>query len=95
MATPDPQHPMAAAMQWVGRIFAAAILMVVPGLAGVWLDERLGTKFLVLIGFAGGLIAGMVYLIAQTKQAEQNRLRLSKQVQRKEQEASKPHRDAD
>ncbi|MEQ8211251.1 MAG: AtpZ/AtpI family protein [Lacipirellulaceae bacterium] len=73
MASPDPEQPMAAAMQWVSRIFAAAMLMVLPGLAGQWLDGKLGTSFLVLIGFAGGLIAGMAYLIAQTKQAELRR----------------------
>ncbi|QDS99693.1 AtpZ/AtpI family protein [Adhaeretor mobilis] len=101
MASPDPQHPMAAAMQWVGRIFAAAILMVVPGLLGEWLDGQLGTSFLVLIGFAGGLIAGMAYLIAQTKQAELRRLRLKKSAQQETKldpgsatEANKIHRDA-
>ena len=73
MASSDPQAPMAAAMQWVSRIFAAAIMMVVPGLAGQWLDERLGTNFLVLLGFGGGLVGGMAYLIAQTKVAEQRR----------------------
>lgn len=73
MASPEPEQPMAAAMQWVSRIFAAAILMVLPGLAGQWLDEKLGSRFLVLLGFGGGLVSGMLYLIGQTRQAELRR----------------------
>lgn len=73
MASPEPEQPMAAAMQWVSRIFAAAILMVVPGLAGQWLDERFSTRFLALVGFGSGIVAAVAYLIAQTKQAELKR----------------------
>lgn len=65
--------PMAAAMQWVGRIFGAAIMMCLPGLGGQWLDSRLGTHFMVLVGFAIGLAASMAYLIAATRQAEARR----------------------
>ena len=65
--------PMAAAMQWVGRIFGAALMMCLPGLGGQWLDRRLGTNFIVLVGFAVGLAASMAYLIAATRQAEARR----------------------
>ncbi len=58
---------MAAAMQWVSRIMAAGMMMVLPGLAGQWLDGRLGTGFIVLIGFAVGLTWSIAYLIAITK----------------------------
>jgi hypothetical protein len=62
-----PNTPMAAAMQWVARIFAAALMMTLPGVGGRWLDERLGTSFIGLAGFAFGLVSGMMYLIAATR----------------------------
>lgn len=41
--------------------------MVLPGLGGEWLDRRFGTNFLVLVGFAFGLTAGLYYLLRVTK----------------------------
>jgi hypothetical protein len=70
-----PVHPMAAAMQWVARIFAAAFMMFLPGLGGQWLDKRWGTHFLGLVGFAVGLVGGVVYLISATRQADAARRR--------------------
>jgi hypothetical protein len=70
-----PVHPMAAAMQWVARVFAAALMMVLPGLGGQWLDDRWRTHFLGLAGFAVGLIGGVGYLIAVTRQADAARRR--------------------
>ncbi len=66
---------MAVAMQWVARITASAIMMVLPGLGGQWLDERWGTGFIGLAGFAFGLVAGMMYLIAATRSADAERKR--------------------
>jgi len=73
LAKPPPQHPMAAAMQWVSRIMAAGLMMVLPGLAGQWLDGRLGTGFLVLLGFAAGMALSIAYLIAVTKPARKKK----------------------
>lgn len=67
MAKSPPQHPMAVAMQWVARIMAAGLMMFLPGLAGQWVDERLGTGFVTLLGFALGLTWSMAYLLAITK----------------------------
>ncbi len=67
MAKSPPQHPMAAAMQWVSRIMVAGLIMVLPGLAGQWLDGRLGTSFIVLVGFAAGIWFSIAYLLAITK----------------------------
>lgn len=53
-------------MEWVSRIFAVAVVMVLPGLAGQWLDKRLGTGFLALVGFAIGLTSGIAYLVKIT-----------------------------
>ena len=72
MADP-PMHPMGAAMQWVARIFGSAVMMILPGLAGLWLDDRFGWSFIGLIGFAFGLIGGMTYLISATRAADAER----------------------
>jgi hypothetical protein len=66
---------MAAAMQWVARIFAAALMMSLPGIGGQWLDAKLGTGFIGPIGFVLGLVGGMMYLIAATKSADSDRTR--------------------
>ncbi len=71
----EPVHPMAVAMQWVSRVFAASLMMVGPGLGGQWLDRRWGTSLLGPLGFGVGLVAGVVYLIAVTRQAEVARRR--------------------
>ncbi|WP_428303666.1 hypothetical protein [Lacipirellula sp.] len=69
----DPIHPMGIAMLWVGRIFAAALMMVLPGVAGFWLDKRFGMGFIGLIGFGFGLVGGMIYLISATRATEVGR----------------------
>jgi hypothetical protein len=66
---------MAAAMEWVSRVFAAALMMVLPGLGGQWLDARWGTQFVGLAGFVVGLVGGVTYLIAVTRRAEEARRR--------------------
>ena len=68
-----PIHPMGVAMQWVARITGAAVMMILPGLAGLWLDEKWGVSFIGLIGFAFGLIGGMTYLISATRAADAER----------------------
>lgn len=42
-------------MAWVSRIMAIGLTMFLPGVAGGWLDERMGTRFLGPLGFALGL----------------------------------------
>lgn len=66
---PDDQpSPMAAAFEWVGRIFAVVMEMVLPGLLGEYLDRRMGTGFLVFLGFAGGFALGLYHLLVMTRQ---------------------------
>ena len=59
--------PVSEAMTWVSRILAVAAVMVLPGLAGFWLDKRWGLGFLGLTGFVLGLISGIAYLLTITK----------------------------
>lgn len=58
---------MALAMAWVARVFTVSLVMVVPGIAGVWLDGKLGTSFLSLMGFIVGLCLGMWILLVFVK----------------------------
>ncbi len=58
---------MAEAMNWVSKITTVALEMVLPGLAGLWLDNQLETRFLTMLGFALGVPLGMWHLIAMTK----------------------------
>jgi len=48
--------------------------MVLPGLAGFWVDQQLGTLFLfMLIGFVAGCSTGIWHLIQMTKKRKTNR----------------------
>ncbi len=58
---------MAIASQWVARIIAAGALMVLPGIAGDWVDDALGTSFFALCGFGLGIAGSLCYLVAVTK----------------------------
>lgn len=57
-------NPMSLAIEWVARITAVALVMVVPGVAGGWLDGKLGTEYLALVGFGVGFCVGFVALLA-------------------------------
>jgi hypothetical protein len=58
--------PVGLAFEWVARILAVSAEMVLPGLAGQWLDSRWGTQFLVLVGFGLGILLGITHLIVMT-----------------------------
>ncbi len=65
MAEPsDDRSPMAIAFQWSATIMTISAEMVVPGLLGYWLDQRLGTGVLfLLVGFAvGGTLATLALM---------------------------------
>ena len=67
---PDPSYqpsPIALAFEWVGRILAVALEMVLPGLLGRYLDGLLGTRFLVLLGFVGGCTLALWHLLVMTR----------------------------
>ena len=62
MDPPDQRPPIAVAMGWVSRVLAISLEMVLPGILGQWLDARLGTKFLVLVGFGLGISLALWHL---------------------------------
>jgi hypothetical protein len=77
--TSDDRPPIAVAMEWVARIAAVALEMVVPGLAGKWLDDRWKTEpLLTLIGFGLGMAGGIWHLLLMTASAK-NKLKPPKQ----------------
>ncbi|MEX2140338.1 MAG: AtpZ/AtpI family protein [Pirellulales bacterium] len=57
---------MAVALEWVSRITAVALTMVLPGLLGYWLDGKFDTRFLAPAGFVFGIVAGMWSLLVLT-----------------------------
>ncbi len=68
---PDDRSNMAKAYQWLSRIFTVALEMVVPGLVGYWLDQRLGTRVVfTLLGFAFGVPWAIWHLLRMTSAAE-------------------------
>jgi hypothetical protein len=50
-------------MVWVSRIMAIGLAMFLPGVAGGWLDTRLGTSFFGLAGLAIGFSAALTWLV--------------------------------
>jgi len=65
----DDRSPAAKAYQWASRIMIVALEMVLPGLAGYWVDKRLGTVvFFTLIGFAAGSTGAVIHLVRMTRE---------------------------
>jgi hypothetical protein len=47
--------PIGDALTWAARIMALGLMMFLPGVAGTWLDDRWGTRFLGPGGFVAGV----------------------------------------
>lgn len=68
MRPPHKQvSPLGDAIEWVSKITAVALVMVLPGLAGQWLDRKYGMKFLGLLGFACGVTLGVWTLLVMVR----------------------------
>ena len=64
--------PIGDALVWSSRIMALGLMMFLPGVAGNWLDERLGTRFLGPVGLALGFAVALLRL-AQIGRAAKRR----------------------
>lgn len=62
MARPRSGSPIGEALAWASRIIAIGLTMFLPGVAGGWLDERLGTRFIGPAGFVVGFVAALAWL---------------------------------
>ena len=60
---------MPSSLMWVSRITAIGLSMFLPGLAGNWLDARLGLTFLGPLGFVLGFVAGLSQLVAISRRS--------------------------
>jgi hypothetical protein len=67
VAEPKERPPLVVALEWVSKITTVSLEMVLPGVAGVWLDQRWDTSFMKLIGFAFGVTVGVLHLIVLTR----------------------------
>jgi hypothetical protein len=67
----DGRSATARAAEWVSRVTTISLEMVLPGLAGYWLDTRLetGVVFL-LVGFAVGGYLAFLQLRAIARQTK-------------------------
>lgn len=61
------------AFNWVGRVIAVAVEMVLPGLAGHWLDRTWGWTFLAPLGFVLGVVMGVTHLIVMVQASSRNK----------------------
>jgi F0F1-type ATP synthase assembly protein I len=80
--SPDSRSAVAIAFEWSFTVMTISAEMVVPGLLGYWLDQKLGTQVLfLLLGLVGGsvLAAWSLARVARRKgsngkkSSEQNR----------------------
>ena len=55
------------AIEWFSRTITILIVMIGPGLAGNWLDQRLNTQYLSAIGIFLGLSLGTFILVLLAK----------------------------
>ena len=60
----DDRSPLALALEWLSRTTTVVSEMILPPLAGYWLDHRFGTGFLLLLlGTALGFATGLYSLV--------------------------------
>ena len=58
---------MAEAMKWVSVVSSVVGVMTVPALGGIWIDNLLGTKCLLILGVIVGFVGGMYCLLEMVK----------------------------
>ena len=54
--------PIGEALGWVSRIMAIGLTMFLPGVAGNWLDAKLGTSFFGPLGLVVGFSVSILSL---------------------------------
>ncbi|MDZ4849476.1 MAG: AtpZ/AtpI family protein [Pirellulaceae bacterium] len=65
----DERRAINASVNAFSRVIAVMVLMVLPGIAGYFLDGWLGTRFLIVVGFILGMILAIFGLINIAKKA--------------------------
>lgn len=66
--TPPPRpQSFALAIEWVAKITTVALEMVLPTVAGNYLDQRWGTRHWALAGLVMGMAVGFWHLMQMTR----------------------------
>jgi len=63
----SPSNSMAQALLWVSRITTVGLEMVLPALAGGWLDRQFHTSFCMPVALVLGVVAGFWHLLQMTR----------------------------
>jgi F0F1-type ATP synthase assembly protein I len=72
---PEERSPVAVASQWASRVMTVSLEMVLPGMFGYWVDQKLGKEPLfTMIGFVLGVTAAIWHLIQMTSSEKNNGL---------------------
>jgi hypothetical protein len=58
-----PNSTFDQSMQWLSRTVAVVIMMVSPGLLGMWLDGRMNTRLFTPVGFLFGIVLATTLLL--------------------------------
>lgn len=68
----EKKSVLSTAVQWASRVTSIALEMIVPPIAGIWLDKKLGTGFTFLaVGAILGFVTGMMSLWGIAKSLSQ------------------------
>ncbi len=74
MIPSDDRSVLATAYEWSSRIIIVSLVMVLPGLAGYWIDKQAGTVCLFLvIGLIVGGTVGIRRLINLASESSKKR----------------------
>ena len=62
--TVDDRSPTAKSLSKVSEIFAICLMMIVPGLIGYWIDQKVGSRFVfTLLGLIFGMSGAVMQLV--------------------------------
>ena len=74
LSTPDRRSPIAIGFEWASRISVVGVTLVLPVLAGHWLDRYAGSNpFGLLVGMVIGFGVGLVQLLQLARSSSQPR----------------------
>ena len=59
-------HPYSVAMEWVAKITTVGLEMVLPAVAGTYLDRYLPTRYWIVVGLVVGGVGGFWHLLQMT-----------------------------
>jgi hypothetical protein len=64
---PQRSPPFALAIEWVAKITTVSLEMVLPAVAGNFLDRRWGTQYWTIVGLVLGMTGVLWHLLQMTR----------------------------